>query len=366
MGEEQKSNKAKWGIAGIVLIIIAGALFYFLYWVKTPAYSLGIIKTSVEKHDLVKFEQHVDMNSLYGRAFDSFIGKELQGNDNALILGIVKAMRGIVVDELTNQTKKYVETGSFEKPANNENKNTAGKENNTENNGKAAAQALSSRTNAQGMEYKGVEKTEKDGKIAVVSLKMNDKQLKKDFILKVKMRELDNGEWTVVEIANLEEFLAEHDQAVREKLAELNKPIKEKMDSVLKVTNNISARLRDTNPFFQSQELSYSIGMILPDKSNKVSDLYGKFIMTDSAGKNVLVCPTHFWGVQNNYSKENYSPTKEYIITAKKYDKLNPFISEEKKIMDAGISAYKLNFTVTKLVMVDGSTIELATKLPEN
>ena len=31
-------------IAGIVTLVIVGILFYFLYWVKTPAYSLNLIR----------------------------------------------------------------------------------------------------------------------------------------------------------------------------------------------------------------------------------------------------------------------------------------------------------------------------------
>lgn len=50
--------------AGVVAIaVLGGAGWYWWYYTKTPAYSLGIIKDSIQKHDVNKFKQHVDLDS---------------------------------------------------------------------------------------------------------------------------------------------------------------------------------------------------------------------------------------------------------------------------------------------------------------
>lgn len=69
---KMNSNAKKIGL-GIVIAILCAIAFYFLYWIKTPAYSLNIIRESVEKHDVATFEKHVDMDTLYTKAFDDGI-----------------------------------------------------------------------------------------------------------------------------------------------------------------------------------------------------------------------------------------------------------------------------------------------------
>ena len=63
------------GMAAAAAVIIAAA-FYFFYWVKTPAYSLSLIGDAITGHDAVSFQQHVDMDRLYSKAYDDFLNAE--------------------------------------------------------------------------------------------------------------------------------------------------------------------------------------------------------------------------------------------------------------------------------------------------
>ena len=63
------NNQKKIGI-GIVIAVLCALAFYFLYWVKSPVYSLNIIKDSIQKHDVNTFEKHVDMDTLYGTLYN--------------------------------------------------------------------------------------------------------------------------------------------------------------------------------------------------------------------------------------------------------------------------------------------------------
>lgn len=62
------------------------------------------------------------------------------------------------------------------------------------------------------MRYEGVESSEQVGKTADVAVKLYDKQLEHNFILHVKMYELDDGSWRLTEITNLKELLKEREQ----------------------------------------------------------------------------------------------------------------------------------------------------------
>ena len=63
------SNKLFWVLLGALGLILAGLLFYFFYWIKTPTYTVGIIKTAIEQKDMTAFEKHVDLDALLGKAY---------------------------------------------------------------------------------------------------------------------------------------------------------------------------------------------------------------------------------------------------------------------------------------------------------
>lgn len=44
----QKNRKVLIGFSAVLVILIGALLFYFLYWVKTPAYSLGLVKNRLK------------------------------------------------------------------------------------------------------------------------------------------------------------------------------------------------------------------------------------------------------------------------------------------------------------------------------
>ena len=83
-----KNKKIIMAISVVLVAVIAASLFYFFYWIKTPAYSLGLVRTAMEKHDLVQFERHVDLQSVYDRGFDALIQEELSksGESNNVLI----------------------------------------------------------------------------------------------------------------------------------------------------------------------------------------------------------------------------------------------------------------------------------------
>ena len=50
---------------GLIILILCAIAYYFLYFIKTPAYSIKIIQESIQKHDVATFEKHVDLDTLY-------------------------------------------------------------------------------------------------------------------------------------------------------------------------------------------------------------------------------------------------------------------------------------------------------------
>ena len=355
-----KDNKKKFVVGGIVITIIAILAFYFGYWVKTPGYSLGLIKEAIEKHDLVKFEKHVDIQNISSRAVDDFIAASMSKEDinNPLVMGMVTLVKNVAIPAFTDQVKKYVETGNFEK-------NTAETQDENKNDqvpsGKQVAENATDRTGAGYMEYGGVKSTQKDGKIAVVSVKMHDKQLAQDFILKIKMRELEDGTWRVTEISNLKEFIQERDKAVQAKLQELNKPISEKIAEQIQLAQDVGSpftveRISDNNPFFAA----YAVKAHIPVKWNNthIKGFSGQLELYSQDGK-CLFIKTFDTGdadlSQWNHTKGSFN--KEWH--------LNQFISEEKQIIDADFGQLKKVVVFTSVRFNDGTDeVKLLNELP--
>ena len=164
---------------GVIVAILCAVAFYFLYWIKTPVYSLNIIKESIQKHDTTTFEKHVDMDTLYVKAFDDSIVamSRIQGDDtlsNPFAAGIIQMLKPTVVSALKQQTIEFVKGE----------KESSNKQTNEANN---MAKGMKDKVAVDKSELKDISVISKDGNESIVSIKIYNKQLTKDFNIKVKM-----------------------------------------------------------------------------------------------------------------------------------------------------------------------------------
>lgn len=205
-----KDKKGLMMLAGVVVVALLALAFYFLYWVKTPAYSLNIIRKSVQEHNLVTFEQHVDLRSLYSHGMDDILRAYMrtQGtssqSDSDIVTGLYSVMKGSLVDGLVDATREYVQTGKFdngkhETPVDIQGAIKQGVQ-------KEIAKDVTGKDKLQ-LEFKGIESTVKQGQTATVTVKIGAKNKTKILPVQIKMQELVNGEWQVKEIANLSDIL---------------------------------------------------------------------------------------------------------------------------------------------------------------
>ena len=71
-------SKKKIIIAVLVAIVAIALGWYFLYFTKTPVYSLNLAREAVEKHDLNAFKKHVDVDSIIGSGYDDVVAMQLE------------------------------------------------------------------------------------------------------------------------------------------------------------------------------------------------------------------------------------------------------------------------------------------------
>ena len=203
------SNQKKIVIAAIGAIVLALA-FYFLYWVKTPTYSIGLIKDSIEKHDVVSFQKRVDMDTLYSKVFDDAIiasakssGQEISRDSFAF--AFAQMFKPPIVNALKEKTLEAVKG---------EDKGDTNK--NTNSDADQIRQQYEDKLALQQVTVKNVSVLDTKDNLANVAVKIHNKKYNKDYEIHVEMHKADDGYWTVKEITNFVDFLLqiESDQAV--------------------------------------------------------------------------------------------------------------------------------------------------------
>lgn len=177
------------------------------------------------------------------------------------------------------------------------------------------------------------------------------------------MRAIDNGEWQVVEVTNLIEFMQEQEKAEQEKLAEINAPVQKEMDAAFDVSNRIAGSIVSQNSFFPSHYIRFQIGYTLPTPDKKVSSVMGYLNVKDKDGKTAVTLPVQINNIDKNYTAADYTTDKIWTFESESEDSLNPFIDKEKKVYTDGLNNYTLEFTIHKMTFADGKVLELQDKL---
>lgn len=344
MSDKQK----KFGIAG-VLIIICAVAFYFLYWTKTPVYSINLIREAWQNHDTVGFQQRVDMDRLYTKAFDDYIKAQetITGEkitNVPLAAGLLEMLKPAVVNKLKTETLNAI----TEQSAQVQPSTTSGKQD-------QLAKSMQEKANAKDNVVKDVSTINQEGKAATVAITLHNAKLDKDFKLNVTMNELDDGTWKLIEVANLTDFLIEVDKAEKEKLAELNKPISEELNKSLQITGGQMNLRNDGNPFFTSHWLTSNA--TFNNNSDKDIKSFNYKIRIDES-KNGPTLGTY------NVSSTLSIPKGQSGTDYKRID-LNPFKDADKAVIGCNFSTTNLTIEITSIEFADGSKLELLTKVPD-
>ena len=101
-----------------LLFVCLGFGIYLFYWIERPMYAIEQIWWSVRNGNVIQFTQYVDMDSVYGKAYDKYIEKLIKDNiklfqgtrqqpartSEKMALYLMRSFRSNVVDELKKAT----------------------------------------------------------------------------------------------------------------------------------------------------------------------------------------------------------------------------------------------------------------------
>jgi hypothetical protein len=205
----------------LLLAVLAGAGYW--YWTTTPEYSIREARGAIKTHDIDKFRKYVDAESVASGMVDSFLAgpvNEMSGlgiMGRLLTFGLVTFIKPGLVDGLKQEMLDMVERGvqtSQPKDINPgpsspqaEGGDDAPGQGTTAGDGISLKRTMST-FGFKGKLYNGTEYTRREGKVALVGLKLYNQKYKRDFVLDVKLRDM-GGYWQVIGLPNLTQLLKE-------------------------------------------------------------------------------------------------------------------------------------------------------------
>lgn len=326
-------------------IVIAALGWYFLYWVRTPSYSLGLIRDAVKQHDLAAFQKHVDTEKFIGSLYDDGMAYKMDadGMNNPLVQAMVQAFKPTAVSLLKTEIEESVQGIKKNSESADEN------EQRTKN--------LSKQTGLQDAFFDKIDKTVVEGNAATVTLVLRDKKLEKDFKVDIAMTKLEDGSWQAIRFANFKNYLVEHDKVKKEKLEELNQPIREKIKNLISIKDTHPPVSVSSKTNFGWTEKASKVRMeIFIASPSDVSKFTYLLQVTDGTGNILMTDSQEVTETMNN--QKNYSLDLIH--------KLNPFIEKDKEIdsLVASGKEIKSNLEILSVTNAEGTTA-LLTEIPE-
>ncbi len=379
--------KSKKNILFLIVIIaaLAGAAFYFLYFIRTPAYALNAARSACQEHDVQKFEHYVDVNSVMDNAFDDIIkGESKINNDNIFsnpfAVGILRMLKPTVVDLMAQeardkvanvpeeqQNKKAVDPVPDAMRRNMERRIPLGKFtikdlkiSKTESERAIAVVALHNKDLDKdfiaeldrNMERRiplgkftikdlKISKTESERAIAVVAL--HNKDLDKDFIAELELKINDKGDWQIKRVSNLAELIVQIDAAKKAKLAASNKPIMDKLNAAIK-TINANINIPADGKQFRRLETNIRV----KNTGNVgINRMYYDVMIFDENNKEIYSYPENFQGEIPGDSEKDLNNSK----------KLSRMLPDDKALMERNPKKLQCRIQVTYLVFDDGTVL---------
>ena len=335
----------------VVLLLIVGGICGYRYYKRSPEYSLKLIQESVEEHNWDKFSRRVDVKAMSESAFDDLLAgamendKTMDSGTKTLAAGFAQMLKPAVTGAIERSIQAYVETGEVVATEAN-----TGEKGNKDKTGEQAADNLLAKTHAKDVKFTGVKQSVVDDDIATVTLGIKNERLGKEFALILKMSRLEDGTWKIKRIANLKEFMQAVKEAEDQKLAELNRPVKEELDTAVKI-GAVSGQVQQKDSFGFSHRLLLSSELEL-NAVKPMSSISGEIEMTNSAGDISVTKYTYAVnGVTSGKCKMNLSKD------------LNMFLDD--KLIKSRGEGYKYEVKVTAIKYQDGTETKLLEKLPE-
>ena len=189
----------------VIIAIIAISVLLFWQVTNSPRYSLKKLDNAIKEHDVNAFNKYVDLDAtideIIVQTWKHYTAGEATGSRwNEIRSDIGNTLLSVVKPNIKEMIKKevnaYIVTGEW---SGNRTDNGSGISS-------MIIKIIREKIDPGQWDQQSVNYTEVDGKIAYVGLTYFDKSRDTNFLLEVKMRDM-NGYWQIIEISNIAQIL---------------------------------------------------------------------------------------------------------------------------------------------------------------
>ena len=322
-------SKKKWFVVFILLAALAGAAFYFLYFIRTPAYALNEARVALQQHDSAKFSRYVDVPSVMDNAFEDIIKAESKINNdnvfsNPFALGILHMLKPSVVDLMTQEALDKIAAKPDNAP-----KQPADPVPD------AMKRNLERHIPIKNLTVKDLKLSKHEGETAKATLVLRD-------------NELDKDDWQIKKVSNLADFIVQLDAAKRAKQALLNKPVMERLNKALQATSERLTLNKDSNKAGSEEKATLTATIMAKNMSSvAINRMYYDVTVFNDKGERLYSYPEHYQG--------SIAPGQAVELTTSKT--LNSMLPDDKKLMNLDISKETIKIQVTYIAFDNGEVI---------
>lgn len=188
-------NTPKWllGIIGIVALTAAVTGYYFLYYIKTPEYTVKIIKDAYTSHDVDKVHKHVDIDNIFNSYIDQALIDSPEMKNNPLAMALLPIAKNIALSAIKESIDKDIRGDSVPSDSTKENE--------------SSVQAGAIKNTTQHQSIKSISSKKIDSNKAEIYLDLLNDSTQKENRLILKANKLDDGTWKIYEAPNLYEIV---------------------------------------------------------------------------------------------------------------------------------------------------------------
>ena len=197
------------------LLCLLGA-WYFGHYTKTPDYALQQIDQALEKKDVARFAEYVDVDGVLDSSYDDFMNgildteQPLDEEARAAVGSFAQMVRAPLLASFRQAIMTHVETGNW--PAEEEGRDVSGL---------LGGSDVLERAGLKGTTIQGIDRVEKESQseAAVAFVRVYSEEADDTFVLRVCLRSGENGRYRVVSVDNFRDYLAMIGRVRRAQLA---------------------------------------------------------------------------------------------------------------------------------------------------
>ena len=337
-------NKKALTLTLLICVALAAAAFYFLYFIRTPAYALNQARIALKEHDTAKFEQYVDVQCVLDNAFEDIIKAESKINNdnifsNPFAMGILHMLKPAVVDLLKQEALDRIAAKPVQSNQDNQVVDPVPD---------AMRRNLERHIPLDKLTVKDLKLTKQDRDQATAHLVLHNESLNKDFLAQLHLEANDQGDWQIKKVSNLSELIIQLSAAKKAKQAADNKPIMERLNRAVQTSEvdlNISA---DSNSKESEPQMLLLASLSATNRTNvAINRMYYDVTIVDEQGKELYSYPEHFRGY--------IAPAQTMQLETSKT--LNAMLPDDKRLMGLDLSKLKGRIQITYIAFDDGNVL---------